>query len=87
MSWKTRAAWTALLATNVVSLGMLGFYQTTTAAPPQNPEPFANAVQQRFEMIDALRDISSQLKEQNALLRSGKLEVVIVGVQEQNTGR
>jgi len=63
---------------------MLGFYQTTSA---QNPEPFANAVQQRFEMIGALRDISSQLKEQNALLRSGKLEVVIVGVQEPNTGR
>lgn len=87
MSWKTRTAWTALLATNVVSLGMLGFYQTTTAAPPQAQEPFANAVQQRFETIDVLREISSLLKEQNALLRSGKLEVVIVGVQQPTAGK
>jgi hypothetical protein len=85
MSLKTRSAWTALLATNVVSLGMLGFYQTTTAAPPQAQEPFANAVQQRFESIGVLREISALLKEQNALLRSGKLEVVIVGVHQPNT--
>lgn len=86
MSGKARAAWTALLATNVVTLWMLGFYQTTTAAPPRNQEPFANSVQQRFETIEVLREISSLLKEQNALLRSGKLEVVIVGVEEPHAG-
>jgi len=87
MPWKTRSAWLALLATNVVSLGMLGFYQTTSAQPRQAQEPFANAVQQRFEMIGTLKEISSLLKEQNALLRSGKLGVVIVGVEEPGPGK
>ncbi len=66
-----------LLVVNVVSLCVLSFYQTGTAAPQPGNQPFANAVEQRFEMITQLREISALLKEQNALLRSGRLQVVV----------
>lgn len=78
MNVKLRMGWSLLVAAPIVSLCVLGFYQTTTAQQPQREDniPFANAVEQRFEMINQLKEINLQLKELNTLLRSGKLRVV-----------
>jgi len=73
-----RAGWTLLIMANVLFYCVLGFYRATDAAPPKAKEPFANAVQQRMEMIVQLKEIRNLLKEQNALLASGKVKVVVV---------
>jgi len=58
----------ALVAAAALVLGVLSFYQTTSAQT-NNPaqQPFANSVQQRFDMVEL----------QNELLRSGQLRVVV----------
>jgi hypothetical protein len=66
----------ALLAGNAAVLCMLGLYQPTPAAPKEE-QAFANAVEQRLEMIRLLRETNALLKEQNEILRSGKLRVII----------
>lgn len=78
-----------LLGMLVLCCGMLSFYQTTSAAP-QAPPPFANAVEQRMETVNELREIRALMKEQNALakeqialLRSGEVKVVVVTVEKQ----
>jgi hypothetical protein len=65
--------WIGLIAANVALLGVLGFYQTTATAkqPAAAKPPFANAIEQRMEMIGHLKEIKELLREQNALLRSG----------------
>jgi hypothetical protein len=65
-----------LVLANVLFCCVLGFYQTSSAQRPVR-EPFANAVQQRAEANKLLADIKSLLAEQNALLRSGRLKVVV----------
>ena len=70
--------WALTIAANVLFICVLAFYRSGDAAQPTRKEPFANAVEQRQEMIAELKEISAQLKEQNALLRSGKLKVVVV---------
>ena len=67
-----------LLAIIILCYCVLSFYQATSAQPPQAKEPFANSVEQRFEMVKLLTEIRDQLKEQNALLRSGEVKVMIV---------
>ena len=57
--------------------GVLSLYRTTDAGSPAPAEPFANAVAQRSEMIACLKEIRDLLKEQNALLKSGSLRVVV----------
>lgn len=71
-----RGGWMAATALGVVA-GVLGLYRPGTAAPKEEKEPFANAVAQRAEMIGLLKEIQAQLKEQNSLLSSGKLTVVV----------
>ena len=71
-----RAGWILLIVANVLFCCVLSFYGTTDAAPPKAKQPFANSVQQRMEMIKELQEIKGLLKEQNALLRSGKIRVV-----------
>lgn len=73
----TSARWVILVAANVLGWCMLCLHQSTDAAPAKESGPFANSVEQRFEMIQQLREINAQLKEQNALLRSGSLKVVV----------
>jgi hypothetical protein len=72
-----RSGWALLLAGNALCYCVLSFYQTSTAAPPGGNLPFANSVEQRYEMLDELKEIRSLLKEQNALLQSGKVKVAI----------
>jgi hypothetical protein len=78
-----RVGWTLLIAANVLFLCVLSFYRTTAAAPPKAQQPFANAVEQRMEMIKELQQIRALLKEQNALLRSGTVRVVITDPQKR----
>jgi hypothetical protein len=72
-----RAGWVLLIAANVLFCGVLSFYRASGAAPPVVKPPFANPVEQRMEMVNQLREIKELLKEQNALLRSGTLKVVV----------
>ncbi len=72
-----RTGWTLLIVANVLFCLVLSFYRTTDAAPPKAKQPFANAVEQRMEMIKQLQEINGLLKEQNALLRSGTIRVVV----------
>ncbi|GAB6165850.1 hypothetical protein JCM19992_18500 [Thermostilla marina] len=58
----------AIIATVLLSLGMLGFYRAGNAAPPRT-EPFANSVVQRQEMIKELQAIRQLVAEQNKLLQ------------------
>lgn len=77
-----RVAWPALLSGGVLLGGVLGFYGSTAAAPAAGGQPpFANAVEQRMEMIALLRELRDLLKEQNALLRSGELKVQVAESQ------
>jgi hypothetical protein len=68
--------WTALITANVLAWCMLCFHQQGTAAPAA-PPPFANAVEQRIEMIEQLKQVNALLKEQNLLLKSGSLKVIL----------
>lgn len=69
--------WALLAAANVLCFCVLGFYQPSGAEPRRSNQPFANAEEQREEMINLLRDLNTLVKEQNALLRSGNLNVVL----------
>ncbi len=66
----TRTAWTLLIVINVLAWGVLSFSSRGGAAQAGGEQPFANAVQQRNEMIRELQEIKGLLKEQNALLRA-----------------
>jgi hypothetical protein len=70
--------WMLLVIANVLCWGMLSFYQTGNAQQRTGGDPpFANSIEQRMEMVTELKEIKNLLKEQNALLSSGNLRVVI----------
>lgn len=69
--------WAALAAANVLCFCMLSFYETSHAEPRETNQPFANAVEQRLEIINQLKELNALVKEQNALMRSGELVVVV----------
>ena len=72
-------AWPLSIAGIAVSLCLLGSYRTSSAQTANHPvPPFANAVEQRGEMIEQLREMNRLLREQNELLRSGKLRIIAV---------
>ena len=62
--------WAVLLTANLFLWGVLSFYESSSAAPPGGTPPFANAVEQRHEIIRELQDIKMLLQEQNQLLRA-----------------
>lgn len=75
---KRNSAWVFVLAAAVVACCVLGLYQTTVAAPPKGGEsPFQYSAEQRVEMVSLLKDIKELLKEQNELLRSGTVKVIV----------
>ena len=81
---RRRTSWALLVAASVLCYCVLSFYQADAATPRGGGKPpFANSVEQRMEMIRLLRDIKDELKQQNALLRSGKLKVVVVAEPEK----
>ncbi len=65
----TTSRWWVLIAANVLVVCMLSFYRTSGAAPQTGQQPFANAVDQRNDMIRELKEIRALLQEQNAMLR------------------
>jgi hypothetical protein len=67
-----------LIVANVLCYCVLSFYRSTDAAPPSPRLPFANSVEQRFEMVGELKEIKELLKQQNEMLRNGTLRVVVV---------
>jgi hypothetical protein len=71
------AHWATLTATTIALICVLGFYQSSGAQQAGPTQPFANAVEQRAEIIIQLKQLNASLKEQNALLRSGELRVVV----------
>lgn len=78
MNQLSRSRWTTLLIVNVALWCVLGFYRDSNAFQQrQSNEPFANSVEQRMQMIAELRQLNEQMKEQNELLRSGKLQVLL----------
>ncbi len=69
MSRRPRRSGFLLVVLNVVALSVLALYGTSAAAPREAPQPFANAVEQRFEIIRELKQLNALVKEQNELLR------------------
>lgn len=75
-----------LITVGVVMGSVLSFHGTTAAAPPvEKVPPFASPSANRYETINELRTITSELRKQNQLiteqynlLKSGKLQVVVV---------
>jgi hypothetical protein len=77
-----------LTITAAIVLCVLGLYRPSAAADPETSQPnppFANSVQQRAEMIEQLKAVVAELKEQNALLRSGKLKVLVSIDKQQDS--
>jgi hypothetical protein len=73
---KRSSGWALLLAANVLGYCVLSFYQTTAAAPATG-QPFPNSTELRVEMIEQLKQITELLQEQNTLLRSGDVKVIV----------
>ena len=65
-----------LVIANVLCYCVLSFYQTGVAQSGSRPT-LSNAAEERKEMISTLEDIRSLLKDQNALLRSGQVKVIV----------
>ncbi|HEX3997295.1 MAG TPA: hypothetical protein VHX65_01980 [Pirellulales bacterium] len=74
---RTKLSFFALLLVNLVVLGVLGLYQPKTGLTQEAAPPFANAVEQRNEIIAQLKEINAQLHEQNELLHSGNMKVLV----------
>ncbi|MBN1396027.1 MAG: hypothetical protein JW959_13475 [Pirellulales bacterium] len=72
-----RKRWWLLVLAGVVCYCVLSFYRTGAAQTGTVPT-LANAPKDRQEMIANLKEIKELLKEQNALLKSGQVKVVIV---------
>ena len=88
MNKDKRFRWALLIGLNLFCWYMLGFHQPTSVAQQStNGEPpFANSVAQRFDIVDQLKQINAQLKEQTALLRSGNVKV-LVSLDPQAAGK
>ena len=65
-----------LVIANVLCYCVLSFYQTGAAQSGSRPT-LANPVEERKEVISNLEEIKNLLKEQNALLRSGQVKVIV----------
>lgn len=77
MKIRWNAPWAVLTAANVLFFCVLGFYKSSSAQPREGNVPFPIPEEQRGEMINLLTEVKQLLKEQNAILRSGNLRVVV----------
>ncbi|NIP71191.1 MAG: hypothetical protein GTO04_19140 [Planctomycetales bacterium] len=73
---RKRNFWPLLILANVLCLCVLSFYRTSPAAPGKQI-PFVNPAEQREIMIEELKQLNRLLREQNTLLSSGKLAVIV----------
>jgi len=70
---------TLLLMGNMLVWAVLSFQRPMCAAPQGGAkQPFANSVVQRAEMVEHLKAIRALLAEQNALLKSGNVQVKVL---------
>ena len=85
MSLSNSSRLLAVTLAGVMGCCVLGFYGTSGAQ--QTPPPFANAVELQAEIVGQLKELNAQIKEQNALLRSGRLQVIVLdkNAAEKNT--
>ncbi len=74
----TTSRWLTLVVLNVFGLCVLGFYDRSIAQPPATQLPFANTTELQLEMVTQLKALNALVKEQNALLKSGNLQVITV---------
>jgi hypothetical protein len=65
-----------LVIANVLCYCVLSFYQTGVAQNGARPT-LANPAEEQQEIISNLEQIKGLLKEQNALLRSGQVKVIV----------
>lgn len=77
MTNANRVRWAVLVTANVLGWCVLSFYESSNAADRTGNQPFANAVEQRNETIEQLKEINAELKAQTAILQSGRLKVVL----------
>ena len=77
MTSANRVRWAVLVTLNVLFWCVLSFYGSSNAADRTGNQPFANAVEQRNETIEQLKEINAELKAQTAILQSGRLKVVL----------
>ena len=73
---RKRNFWPALIMSNVLFLCVLSFYRTSPAAPGKQM-PFVNPAGQREVIIEELKELNRLVRQQNALLSSGKVMVVV----------
>ena len=64
-----RMGWGIAALAGLALVGMLGFYGPPRAVSQPPRMPFSNAVEQRSNMIQELRQIRRLLEEQNRILR------------------
>jgi hypothetical protein len=65
------------LVANVLVYCVLSFYQTVVAQNSAPRPTLANPAEERKDMIANLEEIKNLLREQNALLRSGQVKVIV----------
>jgi hypothetical protein len=66
-----------LIVANVLCYCVLSFYQTGNAQSSTPRPTLANAPEDRQAIITNLEEIKTLLKEQNALLKSGDVKVIV----------
>ncbi len=66
-----------LVMAGVLCFCVLSFHQTSDAQNSSPRPTLANAADERKELISNLEEIKNLLKEQNALLRSGQVKVIV----------
>ena len=71
-----RTGWMLLVIANVLCYCVLSFYQTGAAQSGSRPT-LSDPAEERQGMIANLEEIKNLLKEQNALLRSGQVKVIV----------
>ncbi len=74
---RARTGMMLLLVTNVLCYCVLAFYQTGVAQMSAPRPTLSDPAEERRELIANLESIKGLLKEQNALLRSGQVKVIV----------
>jgi len=74
----TTLRWTALLTLNLAGLCVLGLFGQSHAQTPAVQGPFANSLELQLDMVNQLKTLNALVKEQNAILKSGSLQVIAV---------
>ncbi|MCA9124164.1 MAG: hypothetical protein H6822_02260 [Planctomycetaceae bacterium] len=77
MNKSSHPGWIALVVVNALLWFMFAADPSAEADPRQPPTVPVNPAAQRAEMVRELTEIKQLLKEQNQLLQSGRVKVVV----------